>query len=208
MRHPPDLQPSERHRPLYPEPASGPNLLVAFLPAGILVVVSLLGVVFGNLVPTHETVTMAETWAPLIAAVLIVLTAVIAMRCRAPLAEEIVSRPLPQLGAIAAAAFFIWISAPAFVSHGLPALLAGAAEREPASHVVEVLATDARCGGYKGVEVRLFGAVVRSDRLGGPSGRRICGLAPSLWEGLRPGDRLVLHGYEGSLAFHYERVTR
>jgi hypothetical protein len=140
--------------------------------------------------------------------VLVALTAVIALRSRAPLAEEIVPRPLPQLGAVAVAAFLIWVSAPAFVSRGLPAVLAGAVEREPASHVVEVLATDARCGGFRGVEVRRFGAVVRSDRLGGQSGSRICGLPPSLCEGLKPGDRLVLHGYQGSLAFHYKRVTR
>lgn len=210
MRHPPDLQPSERHRPLYPAPSGtdGPNIVVAFVPAGIVVGVALLGALFGKLVPTNATVEMQGFWAPATVAVVTALTALIAMRCRVPVVEEIVPRPLLRIGAVAFAALLTWFSASAFITKGLPALLAESVDRTPTTHVVEVLATDPVCAAYRGAESRLFGAIVRSDRLGGASGSRICRLPPSVWEGLRPGDRLVLHGHQGPLAFHYERVTR
>lgn len=210
MRHPPDLQPNDRHRSLYPAPSRSdrPNIIVAFVPAGLVVGVALLGALYGKLVPTHATVEMQGVWAPTTFAAVTALTALIAMRCRVPVIEEVVPRTLLRAGAMAFAALLTWFSAPAFVTKAVPALLAGSVEGTPGTHVVEVLATDPVCAAYRGAESRLFGAIVRSDRLGGASGSHICRIPPEVWEGLQPGDRLVLHGHEGPLAFHYERVTR
>lgn len=210
MRHPPDLRPSDRHRPLYPAPGGreGPNIVIAFVPAGLVVLAALGGRLYGGLVPTNETLALREAWGPVVAVVATGLTALIALRCRVPIIEEIVPLPLLQLGAVAFAGWLAWIAAPAFISHGLPAMLPEPGERTPATHVVAVLATNTACGAYRGRALRRFGAIVRSDRIGGPAGQPICRIPPEVWNGLRPGDRLVLHGYQGRWAFHYEQITR
>jgi len=183
-------------------------MIVALVPTAIIAVVSFYGMSFGELVPTRETLQSTVIWAPLTALVVTGLTFPIAMRCTAPIIRDFIPDFALAFGVTIIAAIVSWTAAPGFISYGLPAFIVDKGERVAVTHVVAVIWTDPVCGRYRGIKLDRFGAVVRSDVLGGKRGSKICRIAPEIWNDLRPGDRLTLHGYLGSTAFHYDRITR
>jgi len=182
-------------------------MIAALAPAAIVGFTAFYGTAFGSLVPTNEALESAAFWAPVITLILTGMTFLIARSCTAPIIRDFIPDDFLAVAATIMAGLVAWAAAPNFLAYGLPAFKAGDGGPTKTIHVVHVIRTDPVCATYRGVKADKFGAVVRSDTLGGPRGSTICRIPPSVWEGLVPGDRLTLHGYLGSSAFHYNRIT-
>ena len=183
-------------------------MVFALAPSAAVAVIAFFGMSFGELVPTAENLSSAVIWTPITALVITALTFLIAIRCTAPVIRDFIPDFALAVSVNSVAALVAWAAAPGFISYGLPAIIVDKTERVATTHVVEVIHTEPVCGYYRGVKLKRFGAMVRSDVLGGLSGAKICRIAPEVWNDLQPGDQLTLHGYLGSSAFHYNRITR
>ena len=158
----------------------------------------------GQFVPTAEIVSLApQLHVPLVIVVAIIgaLVAITADTRRSTVHQSVWLRILlivPGMGVLAS------LGAEAFLTRGLPGAHSFLVEAPPSEISLQVT----RLGEERvrrGCDNRAY---ARGTDYAGAEGVLICGVDPDVWNGLRGGDRIVLHGYKTPYGFRYDRVTR